>query len=70
MRLYDIVPMNKTPTKCTYIYLHLTHLHVSVLSEHPQGALVTKYLGIKMCLSNVQSLFIYVECVVLVKMLK
>jgi hypothetical protein len=52
---------SKTPTKCTSIYLHLTHLHVSVLSDHLQGALVTEYLDISMCLSTVQSLFIYVQ---------
>jgi hypothetical protein len=36
-------------------------LHVSVLSDLSQAALVTEYVDIKMCLSNVQSLFINVE---------
>jgi hypothetical protein len=67
------ISMNKTPNKCTCIYLHMMHLHVSVLSDHSQGALVTEYLDIKMCLSKVQSLFIYVEwgpSVFMLKMLK
>ena len=58
---FHVEEMNKTPTKRTSIYLHLTHLHVSVLSDHPQGALVKEDLDIKMCLSNEQSLYIYVE---------
>jgi hypothetical protein len=53
--------MNKTPTKYTRIYLHLTHLHVLILSDHLQGATVPEHLDINMCLSTVQSLFIYVE---------
>jgi hypothetical protein len=43
------------------MYLHLTYIHVSVLSDHSQSALVIEHLDIKMCLSTVQSLFIYVQ---------
>jgi hypothetical protein len=67
------ISTNKTPTKCTCIYLPLMHQHVSVLLDHPQGALVTQYLDISMCLSTVQSLFICVQwgtCIVLVKSVK
>jgi hypothetical protein len=32
--------MNKTPRNCTSVYLHLTHQHVSILSDHLQGAKV------------------------------
>ena len=35
------ISMNKTPTKCTRVYLHLTHLHVSVLSDHTYTSTVT-----------------------------
>jgi hypothetical protein len=29
--------LNKTPTKCTYFYFQLTHLHVSAEKSHLQG---------------------------------
>ena len=35
------ISINKTPTRCTCIFLHLTHIHVSALSDHREGDLVT-----------------------------
>ena len=37
--------------------MHMTHLHVSVLSAD----LVTEYLGISMCLSTVHCLLVWSE---------